>query len=318
MSKKQKLELSWFEVESRHGLAPYVRVEFTEDPQQEDSPVRSFEANLAVCKLPRCECLNLFFEWLPAPENPAPPPAPPVQDFWFSLHKNSILFTPELENDPDSQKLGKIIQTELSGPERRQLRAWFLASKLAIIESIPTEEIDISDLPDAEEGEMIGFTEVFPCGLSLNFTLNDESWAVNEQYCVQPRCTCRETALSFLKLEDASGQKATVLRDFPTLRYDYGSAKFKTMASGSPGSPSPHQLMAALKLAHPGLNSELQLHHLIMQFLYLRRYEERSQSRLQSLKTSDPLQNPRVGRNAPCPCGSGRKYKQCCLNKTLP
>ena len=23
----------------------------------------------------------------------------------------------------------------------------------------------------------------------------------------------------------------------------------------------------------------------------------------------------RVGRNAPCPCGSGRKYKQCCLAK---
>jgi SEC-C motif len=24
----------------------------------------------------------------------------------------------------------------------------------------------------------------------------------------------------------------------------------------------------------------------------------------------------RVGRNAPCPCGSGRKYKQCCLRKS--
>jgi len=24
---------------------------------------------------------------------------------------------------------------------------------------------------------------------------------------------------------------------------------------------------------------------------------------------------PKISRNAPCPCGSGRKYKQCCLNK---
>lgn len=24
---------------------------------------------------------------------------------------------------------------------------------------------------------------------------------------------------------------------------------------------------------------------------------------------------PKVGRNAPCPCGSGKKYKQCCLGK---
>ncbi len=26
----------------------------------------------------------------------------------------------------------------------------------------------------------------------------------------------------------------------------------------------------------------------------------------------------KVGRNAPCPCGSGRKYKKCCMNKTQP
>jgi len=25
---------------------------------------------------------------------------------------------------------------------------------------------------------------------------------------------------------------------------------------------------------------------------------------------------PKVGRNDPCPCGSGRKYKHCCLGKT--
>lgn len=25
--------------------------------------------------------------------------------------------------------------------------------------------------------------------------------------------------------------------------------------------------------------------------------------------------NPKIGRNAPCPCGSGRKYKKCCLGK---
>ncbi|MCE9526380.1 MAG: SEC-C domain-containing protein [Planctomycetales bacterium] len=29
----------------------------------------------------------------------------------------------------------------------------------------------------------------------------------------------------------------------------------------------------------------------------------------------EPIKNrgPRVGRNDPCPCGSGKKYKQCCM-----
>jgi SWIM/SEC-C metal-binding protein len=31
------------------------------------------------------------------------------------------------------------------------------------------------------------------------------------------------------------------------------------------------------------------------------------------LNRPTPLRNPqKVGRNDPCPCGSGRKYKKCC------
>lgn len=46
-----------------------------------------------------------------------------------------------------------------------------------------------------------------------------------------------------------------------------------------------------------------------------------------SLRESDPdvqvsstvtRTTKRVGRNDPCPCGSGRKYKQCCLRKASP
>ena len=31
----------------------------------------------------------------------------------------------------------------------------------------------------------------------------------------------------------------------------------------------------------------------------------------------DPIrrEEPKIGRNDPCPCGSGRKYKRCCLNR---
>ena len=28
--------------------------------------------------------------------------------------------------------------------------------------------------------------------------------------------------------------------------------------------------------------------------------------------------NEKVGRNDPCPCGSGKKYKQCCMAKERP
>ncbi len=31
-------------------------------------------------------------------------------------------------------------------------------------------------------------------------------------------------------------------------------------------------------------------------------------------KIMPPISNPKIGRNEPCPCGSGKKYKKCCLN----
>jgi len=27
-------------------------------------------------------------------------------------------------------------------------------------------------------------------------------------------------------------------------------------------------------------------------------------------------EDPKIQRNEPCPCGSGKKYKHCCINKT--
>jgi uncharacterized protein len=34
---------------------------------------------------------------------------------------------------------------------------------------------------------------------------------------------------------------------------------------------------------------------------------------MRSLKSTDAATAPQAKRNDPCPCGSGRKYKKCCL-----
>lgn len=38
----------------------------------------------------------------------------------------------------------------------------------------------------------------------------------------------------------------------------------------------------------------------------------------QPIATATVRVQPRIGRNEPCPCGSGRKYKLCCLNRPKP
>jgi len=144
--------------------------------------------------------------------------------------------------------------------------------------------------------------------------MKNEVWAVDEQYCVQTGCNCKEVVLSFLKLYDASGAKTAAIEHPPSLRYKYESHKAGESLSSPVGHPPLEELLAALKIEHPLLDKQLQLRHLLIGSLYLRRETERSRVVLAASRTNAR----KVGRNEPCPCGSGRKFKHCCLGLTKP
>lgn len=44
------------------------------------------------------------------------------------------------------------------------------------------------------------------------------------------------------------------------------------------------------------------------------KFEDRFYDEVEELKNI-PVKTKKIGRNEPCPCGSGKKYKKCCLNK---
>ena len=43
-----------------------------------------------------------------------------------------------------------------------------------------------------------------------------------------------------------------------------------------------------------------------------KKFEHESPNEPAAKSTTQARQGPKVGRNEPCPCGSGKKYKQCC------
>jgi len=43
--------------------------------------------------------------------------------------------------------------------------------------------------------------------------------------------------------------------------------------------------------------------------------EDRKQIKKEFNRSKIVIKDKKIGRNEPCPCGSGKKYKQCCLNK---
>jgi len=314
-STQSRLELIWLPRSEPARAEPRLRVQLS-DPlataQAEGAPV---EFILSVCRGPRCGCTNIRLRAPPASEGAEPKSRVFQPDIWLDLETKTLVRGSDSTEYPAFEPLDGIVRTQLTDAGRQELRKWFFAEKLELILTAPLDQIDIENLPDSSSGEMIGFVDVFPCGLAFNFTFEDESWAVDDQFCVQPKCSCSETILSFLKLVDRSGVLAKEISAPPSIRYDYHTHKTKFPSDWPANGPSRTDLLGALKATNSKLDEHLQIRHLILQTLYTRQAIERFKSRLRSLSVT---LRPKIGRNDPCHCGSGRKFKHCCLNKADP
>ena len=45
-------------------------------------------------------------------------------------------------------------------------------------------------------------------------------------------------------------------------------------------------------------------------------FQQNLRSKISAFATERSRERPRFGRNSPCPCGSGKKYKKCCLRRS--
>lgn len=305
--KKPTLELTWARCGGFSGT-PKFKVEFALEPQREDSPVRVYTATLGICELPRCDCFNVFFMWKVISTQETESIV--SRGFWFDIDRRRLVRTPEFEPCAESLRLSEILRTELTDAQQQELREWFFTVKSDVIRATSPSKIDILNLPSAPDGALVSFVEVFPHGLGFNFTFNGETWALEDQHCVQVDCDCTDTVLSFLKLRNAAGEITREISNPPAMRYNYKSRKTEPLVAGLAGDPKLAQLFHAAKNRFSLLDRELEINHLILRNLYMRQSTERLKAMAQAMGLSAKL-----GRNEPCPCGSGRKYKHCCLNK---
>jgi hypothetical protein len=164
----------------------------------------------------------------------------------------------------------------------------------------------------------VTYAEVFPSRGSFEFQLDSDEWVADDMYCLDPECNCGEVFLSFIP--PSEDDPTEDMPEEPTAFYDYGSASFD--ASNEPaGQPAPATLVGALRQAHPDLDLRLEQRHRELKSLYRDAVQNKSDapSPDASSETPEDLKPPtpirksvRVGRNEPCPCGSGKKYKKCC------
>jgi hypothetical protein len=222
----------------------------------------------------------------------------------MDLHQRVIANLKKLEGDPNAFCLAKAIEDELSEDLWEELSGLYVAEKQRQTEQADLDQVEVQFPPEVltGDGSMVGYYELFPYARQIVATLDGAPWILDDQYCVNPTCHCQDVGLAFLQ-----GHSAPVFDDGYskaeiTIRYAYNKGEItESLAAGASG-PAAQDILRQIKGARPDLDTILAERHALLRRLFRRAIAE--------MKPHVPTKEP--GRNDPCPCGSGKKYKRCC------
>jgi len=260
----------------------------------------NFEAE--ACPNPSCKCDYLTLNCSlggPTLDSDRRGPVPVEMD----LKKQRIVNLAALKADPASADLAYAMAGEMDDEKWEELRHVYLHLKQYWTEHTDWDRFDELRTRFPETGTMATYREILPYAKHLTFMCGQKRWLAVDSYCFNPDCPCREAALCFIQVPKAGGGRAK-----PTLRvsYDYEKATHVPEYSGD-SRISEQELMGSLQQAYANLDSLLLQRHMVLKNLF-----RRTHVRTESPKANVEMGRNKIGRNDPCPCGSGKKYKKCC------
>ncbi len=165
----------------------------------------------------------------------------------------------------------------------------------------------VRDWTSWEPGLMVPWQNVYPDDPNLLFVSNGETYWADDMYCITAGCSCRDTVIAFFRTQDCAEE--------PLCDVTVDLRRWTISNAEDRGAPTDLQkrLWADLQRDAPYAREEMNRRH-----AELLRIAPEIRALSGTAPTPVRRSGPRPGRNDPCPCGSGRKYKKCCLGKEPP
>ena len=153
--------------------------------------------------------------------------------------------------------------------------------------------LDRMEVLDFRRKQLVAFNEAYVHGRIDAYVIDGRRLDVVDVYCVEPDCRCAE-----IRLAVQCGD-----RDVGSIVVDLASPDRPRFE----GQPVLVQLWQGIRQRYPSLE------------VYGKRAAKMraaGPSILAQAEAQRRAASPAIGRNQPCPCGSGKKYKRCCIGKT--
>jgi len=262
-----------------------------------------YECSFIACDNPVCACQDVTV-------NLSPMRIENKEDYQLSSHSIDIdvierkLVYPNKKKIPrDDLAFAEFFLSELDDNDYQFLYERYFVYKNDITEKAGLDAIDAHfDYKEVEkEGLMYAYNDVLPYGDQMIVTFDGRNCIILDQYCLLPKCSCTDTILNIMSA-DSFGE---VGEEIGSVSLRYAKKSWKALEE-SPCPGSVKAVRSAIEGQIPDFYERLRNRHLKLKGIY-------AHCKKRNFLPKQPIQVPKVGRNDPCPCGSGKKYKKCCM-----
>lgn len=259
------------------------------------------------CPNPTCDCGegNLYVQTAEQLEQKVAP-------FGVALNVKHQTIQPQLnlaEVAPsDYYEALEAVKRAFTAEDWEKLSLEYRENKVAQVESAQPSEIEceFSEEHFKEVSAMVQYAEIFsPAYFEIKLIQNEAvyQYEVIDAYCKDKACGCSDIALEVGEINE-KGEWANLGH----YEYNYdtkkGDIKANTKAEEAVSTKVIEQLFAEI----PNLDNLLAHRNNMVRVLF----EKAKAKRLAAMEVPAVEKAVKVGRNEPCPCGSGKKYKKCC------
>ena len=200
-------------------------------------------------------------------------------------------------------KFAKLLLSIMDDADFQLLWKFYFTFKNEKTEKAPIDAIEaVFDFQQVEnDGLMYTYTDVLPYGDYLSVSMKGKDCLIFDQYCLLPKCSCTDTTLTFFS-EEGTDKKG---KELFSVALNYKKKQWGAV-EGHAVSVDVESARSAIEEQIPDIYKRLLKRHKKLKGIY---------AHCKKKHFSQQTQLPKVGRNDPCPCGSGKKYKKCCLGK---
>ncbi len=260
----------------------------------------TYKGRYSVCKNPLCTCCNIDFIF----DSQNDQQLAPELRLSLNVRENEILKDPAKTQD---ERLSRKLVEDLTYDDWQFLTKLFLEKKTNYTEQADLMALDIPFPMDEieEEGLLVSFNGILPFAPVVTLDINGLLLKIEDLYCVLQHCTCKDVHLIMSPFRNDNMILPFEVENTEDMHIVYNTKKNKwTLGDQNGLQVKPNDIMSTLSEIMD-IHSFYSERHRLIRNLY-------KNFRRKNLRLTPEVKNVAVGRNDPCPCGSGKKYKKCC------